>query len=102
MRDVVVTSPKLGNLTCDASTVMAATNLTCLGNYTATQADIDGWDSIYISAFASTPSLPVGNQVVWSNAKTVEVVKDYQMEVDILGVNCTTSNNIGKWSALMR
>ena len=95
LANVMVFSYYLGNLSCSNSTgnntftLPVGSSVSCEGSYTARQEDIEGRNSIYITAYGTSPDLPPGQQMVWSTPVFASAVWDPRFALDIIAGNCT-------------
>jgi hypothetical protein len=87
LQDTVLSSPKLGPLTCPPgnATVPPAATYTCEGAYTVLATDLEVGQLVF-TATARSPTLPAAAQTV--NATQAVMVAQPQLYLDVLAATC--------------
>jgi hypothetical protein len=92
LSNVVLSSSTLTLNNCSTQATLAVgASISCLGTYKVQQPDMEA-GKVTITASGSSPTLPQSAQVVASAPWEVAVDANPQLDVDILGAECTQSN----------
>lgn len=92
LSNVVLSSSTLTLTSCSAQATLAVgDSISCPGTYTVQQADMEA-GKVTITASGSSPTLPQSAQVVATAPWEVPVDANPQLDVDIMGAECTQSN----------
>lgn len=98
LRDIVLSSPQLGGLSCPNSTPTALPggNYTCQGTYTVTALDLET-GLLSFTATGASSSLTAGAQkVAAAQAAILTMQAQPQLDLDILAATCTQTQATGK------
>jgi hypothetical protein len=89
LEGVNITSTQLGPLSCPAATSIPVDgDITCSGNYTVQQDDIEAAGDLVLSASATSTSLSVNEQPA-PGFQSVVINSNPQLSVDVLADHCT-------------
>lgn len=93
LHEVVVSSTHLTLQSCSTAFELGiGQNISCAGTYSVRQADIEA-GQVVIGAAGSSPTLPVGSQIVQAlPAWTVPVDVNPQLVVDVVAAGCQQVN----------